>query len=189
MKMSRRVTAATIGLALAATVLAGCSAQTSDASSSPASSRNAGEAIKGTRLCYMSNGPSGMQVRGSSFLNDIFSWKGWDSVASGTEYCLQDFVSTSVKIDRYGNGVEKMSADIKNEVRFGDGSKVSFFGDNPLIGYPMVGWSAATNETGWSFEELSVGETTTASVGNRSFDVERRSDAALHKEFIITFTS
>jgi hypothetical protein len=188
MKTATRIGAALLGATILATSLVGCSATVSPEASPSADSRNADATIKGSRLCYTSTGPSGMQVRGSSFLNNFFSWKGWDTVASGQEYCLEDFVSTSVMIDRYGNGVEKMWADIKNEVRFGDGSKVNFFGDNPLIGYPMVGWSTTGNESGWEFTELSEGRSKSASAGARTFTVERRTDSTFHKEFLITFT-
>ena len=188
MKTATRIGAALLGATILATTLVGCSATASPEASPSASSRNAAEAIKGSRLCYTSTGPAGLQVRGSSFLNNVFSWKGWDSVTSGQEYCLQDFVSTSVMIDRYGKGVEKMWADIKTETRFGDGSKVYFFGDNPLIGLPMVGWSTNGDESGWEFKELSEGKSVSASSGGRTFTVERRTDSTMHKEFLITFT-
>lgn len=189
MKTATRIGAALLGATILATSLVGCSASASPEASPSADSRNADATIRGTRLCYISTGPAGMEVRGSSFLNNFFSWKGWDSVASGQEYCLEDFVSTSVMIDRYGKGVvEKMWADIKTEVMFGDGSKVNFFGDNPLLGSPMVGWSTTGNESGWEFEEFFDGSKISATSGARAFTVERRPDSTSYKEFLITFT-
>jgi hypothetical protein len=188
MKTSHRIGAVTLSLVIAGTALAGCTATSPEASPSPtAESREAQETIKGTRLCFTTLSPT-MEVRGSSWLNNLLSWKGWDAVAPGQEYCLDGTISSSVTIDR-GDGLKSMWTDLKCELRFGDKSKLSFFGDNPWVGSPMVGWSTTGTDGTWQFETFLNGSTKSINYGGHWFTVERRADSERLKEYLITFTN
>lgn len=120
-------------------------------------------------------------------MNSLLSWKGWDAVVSGQEYCFQGFASSSVVIDT-GSGARSMWTDLRSEVRFSDKSKMSFFGDNPWVGTPMVGWSTTGDDATWEFESFFNGSTKTINYGGHAFTVERRADSEYLKEYLITFT-
>jgi hypothetical protein len=189
MKKSRRISAGVLSLVIATTALAGCSSPAPQTSPPPtAESREASETIKGTRLCFTPSSVSGMQVRGSSLLNDFFEWKGWEPLVAGQENCLDGTISTSVVIDR-GTGPKSMWTDLKCEVRFGDKTTLRFFGDNPWLGAPMVGWSSTGADGTWQYETFLNGSTTSVNYGGHWFTVERRADSDRLKEYLITFTN
>jgi outer membrane receptor for ferric coprogen and ferric-rhodotorulic acid len=63
------------------------------------------------------------------------------------------------------------SQDVSGTITYPNGDKVPFWGYNPDIGYPSVGFGNGSN-----WERFSVGETQQFSEGGHSFSVHRNGD-------------